>query len=262
MAFAGLVDASPTRKLPTLVSYPAAAAGTDVPVAAGGPYPLIVLSHGITADFHEFDQLYPALIAAGYVVAAPNFPETTGGDDFRALPAIVEQPPDVQFVIGSMLHANDDPASPLHGTIDASEIGIGGHSFGAMTSLLLAYNSRYGDSRVKAVYEASGSMYPVDGGTYDFAGGPPLLIVHGDADQTVGYQGALDLYPLAPTPKCFLTIAGAGHSTFFQAGDPGLQPQIDAVVGFYDLYLQGDPAGAAQIREAAVPGVSTLQSQP
>ncbi len=223
MAFEGLVDASPTRKLPTLVSYPAATAGTDVPVASGGPYPLIVLSHGITADFHEFDQLYPALVAAGYVVAAPNFPETTGGDDFRALPAIVQQPPDVQFVIDSMLKANDDPASPFHGTIDPDP---DRHRRSLLRRHDLAaarlQHSKYGDSRVKAVYEAVGRDVPRRRRHLRLQGQAAAAHRPRRRRRTVGYQGALDLYPLAPTPKWFLTVHGAGHSTFFKAGDPGL----------------------------------------
>jgi alpha-beta hydrolase superfamily lysophospholipase len=256
-----VVDASPTRRLPTLVSYPAATAGRDVPLV-GGPYPLIVLSHGLTASAAEFDHVYPALVSAGYVVAAPDFPETTGGQDFRALGNVVHQPDDVRFVIDQLLAANDDVASPLHGAIDADRIGVGGHSLGAITTLLYAYNTRFGDERVDAVYESAGSMFPVDGGAYDFVDAPPLLVVHGDPDPVVPYQGGVDVYAAAQAPKWFLTIAGAGHGGYLRAGDPTLQPHNDAVVAFFDRYLKDDPTGEQRLAGTEIPGLTTLQSEP
>jgi dienelactone hydrolase len=255
----GQVAAAPTRALPTLVWYPSSSSTEGSPVA-GGPYPLVVLSHGITANEHRWDAVAPVLVAAGYVVATPRFPETADVPDFAAFPQVVNQPLDVRFVIDGLLEANDDPASPLHGAIDPDAIGVGGHSLGAFTTLMLTYNTAFGDPRIKAAFAGSGAMFPVEGGTYDFAGTPPLLLVHGDVDATVGYQGSVDTFAAASAPKWFLTIQGGGHSTYLNAGDPGLAPVLDAVVGFYDRFLKGSPDGDARIERSEVPGLTTLQS--
>ncbi len=262
-AVPGVVDAAPTRKLPTLVSYPAATSGADVAVV-GERHPLIVLSHGLTTTVHEFDGVYPDLVAAGYVVATPAFPETTGGSGTGAAGSVVDEPGDVRFVIDQLLAANDDADSPLHDAIDADRIGVGGHSLGAMATLLLVYGTEFGDDRIDAAYEASGSLVlvPVDAGGYDFAGGPPLLAVHGDADPTVPYQAARDIYAAAHAPKWLLTITGGDHNTFLVPGGLGHDAHETALVAFFDRYVKGDTGAQDRLLQAAVPGAATLEHQP
>jgi predicted dienelactone hydrolase len=218
-----------------------------------------VLAHGLTTNTAEFAGVFPDLVAAGYVVAAPDFPETTGGSGFGAAPQVVNQPGDVRFVIDQMLAASADPASPFHGAIDGEHIGVGGHSLGAMTVLLLAYDTKFGDPRIDAVWEASGSLYPVEGGAYDFAGKPPLLVAHGDADATVLYEAGVEIYARAHAPKWFLTILGGDHNTFLVDGGRGHDAHEAALVAFFDRYVRGDGSAEARLGQAAVPGVATLQ---
>ena len=48
----------------------------------------------------------------------------------------------------------------------------------------------------------------------------PILVMHGQADQTVPFQHARALYDAAPQPKAFLWVAEAGHNDFaWMAGD-------------------------------------------
>ena len=42
----------------------------------------------------------------------------------------------------------------------------------------------------------------------------PLLVMHGDADETVPYRMGQRLYELAPEPKRFVTLTGAAHQDF------------------------------------------------
>ena len=42
----------------------------------------------------------------------------------------------------------------------------------------------------------------------------PLLVMHGDADESVPYWMGRRLYELAPEPKTFVTFPGAGHQEF------------------------------------------------
>jgi predicted dienelactone hydrolase len=260
-AVPGVVDAAPTRKLPTFVAYPAATSGTDVPIA-GGDHPLIVLSHGLTTTAHEFDGVYPDLVAAGYIVATPAFPETTGGAGTDAAVDVFAQPLDVRFVIDQVLAANDDDSSPFFEAIDAKRIGVGGHSLGAVTTLLLMYDPRFVDDRIDAAYEASGSVSLVPGGQYDFTRARPLLAVHGDADPTVPYQAAREIYAAAQAPKWLLTIHGGEHNGFLVPGGLAHDVHETALVAFFDRYVKGDASAEDRLLQAGVAGLTTLEHEP
>lgn len=65
--------------------------------------------------------------------------------------------------------------------VDPSRIAIGGSSAGAITALHVAYGRR--NARIRAVLSWAGGLE----GNEDIvkAGGPPLLIIHGDADRSI-----------------------------------------------------------------------------
>ena len=74
----------PGRTLETTIWYPAlgtAGATTEgaAPDVAGGPYPLIVFAHGLGGTPAAYESVVTRLAAAGYVVAAPRFPLSSGG---------------------------------------------------------------------------------------------------------------------------------------------------------------------------------------
>jgi fermentation-respiration switch protein FrsA (DUF1100 family) len=46
----------------------------------------------------------------------------------------------------------------------------------------------------------------------------PLLFFHGDRDEIVGYELGQRLFEIAPEPKAFETIRGAGHNDLTQVG--------------------------------------------
>ena len=75
----------PSRTLRTLVLYPAQGEASDrdvpdaPPAAEAAPFPLIEFSHGFTASGPAYTLLLRQFAAAGYVVAAPTFPLSSGG---------------------------------------------------------------------------------------------------------------------------------------------------------------------------------------
>ncbi len=115
--------------------------------------------------------------------------------------------------------------------IDTGRIGIGGSSAGAITSLIVAYSR---DDHAAPTSPAVHFVVDLWGSLYDFAGDleagePPLIIIHGELDPTVPFQGALDLANQAAAVGVraeFRPVPGAGHGfgavpIFDLAAEPG-----------------------------------------
>ena len=260
----GSFGGAPTRTLPTLLLYPAVGdpAGPDVqnarPLEHGKGFPLLVFSHGFGASGPAYRvALLDRLAREGFVVAAPSFPLTsTGAPGGLKLGDYVNQPGDVSFVITQVLALARADRS-LGKTIDPHEIGAIGHSLGAITTLGVAANSCCLDRRLDAAVSLSGIELPFGGGTFFSEPTPPLMLVHGTADHTVPYQGSVNAYAQAPSPKAFLTLVGAPHTWFFP---PWIDPATQSIVAFLDGFLDHDPQAIRGLAaDGDVAGVSSLQ---
>jgi dienelactone hydrolase len=233
----GIVAPAPTRTLLTTVWYPARANG--LPDNEGSSFPLVVLGHGTTGRASDLGDLATVLATHGYVVAAPDFPETSGGSSPIAYPNVVHQPSDLVFVLDAMLAANHDRNSRYHDLIDSEKIGFGGRSLGGVTVLLALYHTRFGgEPRVCAAFCAAGLEFPVEGGVYDYVGKPPLLLVHGDADPVMDHANSAVIFGHAQAPKYFLTLKGQGHVNYFNRDDASFDPFAETVLAFCDRYVK------------------------
>ena len=245
----------PSRTIVTTIVYP----------QAPGPFPLIVLSHGLTGLPSRLSQLSTAWAQAGYVVALPQFPLTnaTVPDAVSNVFDVNNQPKDVSFVIDQVLAMHGDDASPLFGRIDANHIGVAGHSLGAATTYGVAFNGCCKDPRIKAVMILAGFVL-VTTGANDFTRKVPILIIHGDADATLNIALDQALYPQLAGPKWFITLIGADHSTAFEdSPNPDDQLVKTVTTDFWNGTLAGNAnALDALATDAGVAGVSTLQSNP
>ncbi|MFN8037318.1 MAG: neocarzinostatin apoprotein domain-containing protein [Acidimicrobiia bacterium] len=196
---------APSRTLVTTIWYPNPSSRSRRP--GKGAYPLVVFSHGLGANPELYRPLLAAWAAAGYVVAAPQFPlsssATPGGADAGD---VENQPGDVSFVIDRVLSASAAPSGPLSGLVDAKKIGVAGHSNGAITTLGVVANTCCRDPRVKAAIEMAGATEGMGRGRYDFAKAPPLFVVHDVHDGLVPYAGAIAIYNRARGPKALLSI--------------------------------------------------------
>ncbi|MGH9280773.1 MAG: alpha/beta hydrolase family protein [Acidimicrobiales bacterium] len=232
-AAAGNLPAKPSRELVSDIYHPAA--------PKPGGYPLVVFAHGSGSNAGNYRVLLRAWAEAGYVVVAPTFPLTS--TTFRAGPAdVVNQPADVAFLIGEMLRSSPD-------LVDANRIAVAGHSLGAETALVTAYNSCCRDGRVKAAIVLAGAERDYAGGTY-FVGAPevPLLVVHGEADTTVPIAEGERIFNDAPAPKVMLVLPtsdlpSTDHVGPFVGanGNPTQRTSVvvTATVSFLDRYLSG-----------------------
>jgi predicted dienelactone hydrolase len=174
-------------------------------------------------------------VRQGYVVASPTFPLSSGpGGTVFDLP---NQPADVSFVITALTTWSATAGTPLAGHLQANCLAIAGHSLGAATTLAAAYLSCCRDPRVKAVVSMAGTLAPFKG---TFTGNPPLplLILHGDQDQTVPLAKSTEMFAGLRGPRYFLTLHGANHVTIFY-GEAG-KSLNHAEAAFLDAYLKGD----------------------
>jgi predicted dienelactone hydrolase len=257
----GTAPGKPDRTLDTVIFYPAEGAPGGDPLRdaparrAGAPYPLVVFSHGFTAHGDVYRNLVRWWAAAGYVVAAPTFPLSSGRSpggprlaDYR------NQPADVSFVIDEMLRINRDPSHLLAGTMDGARVGVSGHSLGGLTTFGVAFNECCVDRRIKAAIPMSGLRLPFGGSRYFPAGvDTPVLIIHGDQDAVVPVDQGRSAFADAQAPKYLLLLQGEDHVIPFVTGrsTPAGSLVIDGSIDFLDRYLKGRADGIARL-EAAV----------
>lgn len=184
-----------------------------------GGFPLIVYSHGFSANRNNGEYLAIHLASKGYVVIAADFPLTSasvpGGP---MLNDVVNQPADISFLIDTILAYNESSGHPLVGMVDAERIGLVGTSLGGMTATLAAYHPTMADIRVRAVLSIAGPTAPF---TEAFFQGysPAFLMLAGSADALVPYSSnALPVLHKIANAQ-LVTIANGSHLGF--AGNAG-----------------------------------------
>lgn len=237
----------PTRTLVTTILYPATATPGGAPAqgatpdVGAGPYPLIVFAHGLGGTPQGYINVLAAWASEGFVVAAPLFPlsngNVAGGPDAGD---VVNQPKDMTFVISSVLADSRVPSGVLSGLVDPDEIGAAGHSNGAVTTLGLVANTCCYNPAVKAAVVMAGTTEGFPPGHYDFSKAPPLLLVHGTADQLIPYRSAPLIYNEARGPKGLLTLVGGSHDAAGGQDPRSASTVIRSTTDFFEAYLNGN----------------------
>jgi fermentation-respiration switch protein FrsA (DUF1100 family) len=230
-----LLDDARGRTLVTALHVPTA--------ASGGPYPLVVFAHGFGVSAATYSVLEQQLADAGFVVAAPDFPFTSDAsgngldrDD------VVNQAADVSFVISQLLDQATAPVE-VRGLVNATApVGVVGHSDGGVTAAAVAYNDTVADSRVGAAVVLSGAEidYP---GSWFTNQSPPLLAIHGDADEVNPYWASEQLYADARGQRRLVTVLGGSHLGPFTR-----DPVEGAVAVLVADFLRGELAGDGDAR--------------
>ncbi len=263
------------RVLDTGIWYPAPAGSGPVSAAtggvenapldpSGGPYPLVLFSHGLCGYPQQSKFLTPLLASYGFVVVAPPHP----GNTLFELPtcasgaaigaSLVERPQDVVFVLDQILAADQDPASPLFAAIDEDRIAMTGHSFGGLTTYLVtAIEPRVQVAVAMAPAALASSTLPV-----------PSLTLLGAVDGVVSNDAARAAYERSVAPKLLVEIEHAGHyafSDFCRAGsdcnppttltpDEAHDAVLRFVLPFLKRHLAGDATWAPLLEPPAQPG--------
>ncbi len=100
------------------------------PAADGGPYPLIVLSHGYPGNRFLIAHFGENLASKGYVVVSIDHTDSTYSDQAAFASTLYNRPLDQLFVVDEMDQRSAAGEGFLSGLIDASRTGIIGYSMG------------------------------------------------------------------------------------------------------------------------------------
>ncbi len=171
----------------------------DAPLAAGGPYPVVIYSHGYGGHRDVAIFLTSHLASHGFIVASPehihrNLPA-------QAFGTAESNPEKDQADVDNTLAALE---SALGDAVDTARVGVIGHSAGARTALDALAN----ESVLVALPLAGGGAAPPE------AADKPILVVVAELDLTVPTERSLDSYESALGPRTFVNLAQAGHNSF------------------------------------------------
>jgi len=200
---------APDRTLVTEVWYPATVAGRDAPVdVAGGPYPVVIQSHGFLDSRIGESYVTEHLASRGYIVAALDYPLSNGGAPGGAtISDIHNQPGDWSFVLDNVL-------VEFAAAADADSIGASGLSLGGLTTWLVTYHPTLRDPRIDAAVAmaAPACMFK---SRFFRTTETPRLVLHGNSDQIVPYrQNGRRAFRPGPATRHLIELDVGSHTGF------------------------------------------------
>ncbi len=267
MTFERMEQGEP-RPLDTWIWYPAEGSPADgasegaEPRTEGGPYPLIIFSHG-SGGKPELQSFFTEHLASwGYVVAAPPHPGNTSDDCILCsadaiLKSAPQRPVDVRFVFDGLVALRDDASSALGQIVDTERAAIAGHSFGGWTAVFLAGDERFD----AAIAMAPGAPQTLVGHAKGIE--VPVLIFNSEQDRVVDPAGVRSLSEAVPaaTQLTFVSFAAGTHLAYIDrcfdclglSEARGHELTNRYAIAFLELHLRGDERYAAYLGESIEP---------
>lgn len=255
---------------------------------AQGPFPVIIFSHGYGGSKDAYSFLTRTWAEHGYVTLQPNHEDAhalrklwLGGWRLRkSMDKALNDPAawdgrvrDLAFLMDAMTGL-PRRAPQLSGKLDVHRVGIGGHSFGAFTAMLVAgvtvnvpngpRHKSYADPRPRAflVLSPQGSgargltSYSWDEVTR------PMMVMTGSRDRGAEGEGPAwreDPFRLSPPGNKYLVfIDGANHLTFAGLPTPlgrwrrKMAAIQAASLAFWDAYLKEDAPAKAWLASGSL----------
>jgi predicted dienelactone hydrolase len=238
-------------RLGTFVS-PLGAVRDAEPDRRGGPWPVVLFSHGSGGTRYQSVFLSERLVSHGMVVIAPDHAGNTMGDllfgeDTDMARSAMDRPLDLSFLIDELVERTDQTLPMLSGLLDADRIAASGHSFGGYTCLAVAgaeldldegraycadhpdevacslvddfeedqHTLSFRDPRVRACVALAPGGYQLLGARGMALVDVPTMIQGGDADRTTPLDLEQEpMYAALGSPSWLAVFRDAGHFTF------------------------------------------------
>lgn len=256
------------------------AAVRNAPAAPGGPYPLVILSHGHSGTPQAMAWVAENLATKGYVVAGIYHRDPPLTDAAQFAVPVKWRPLDQAFAARALQAKAHDRASNLSGLIDPGRVALIGYSMGGYGAVSLATDPA-GVSGLRAVVAISPwggqARFSVWSRSALAAVRAPMLMIVGDRDDVVGYEdGVKAIYDGAVhAPRYLLVFENAGHSIgmgpasaetyntlwgldYFEdpvwRKDRLIAVNLHMITAFLDLYVKGDNTRSAYLDVATPKG--------
>ncbi len=211
----GLVDAAPepcTRKV--------LGSGADVTALAGDAWPLVVFSHCSNCTRYSSSTIAEQLASWGFAVVAPDHVDNTVFDDLDGSSVgvspgfLATRGDDLTRVIDAIAADGEDVPAGVRGRLDATRLGVMGHSFGSVTAGWVAER----DDRVRAVVSIAAPMEnPLLPGVSIAGIDVPVLMLLAQEDNSIleiGNNLIRNNFDDANSPVWLVEFIDAGHWSF------------------------------------------------
>ena len=285
-----ITDQTRNRKIPLKIYLP----------AEGGPYPVILYSHGLGGSKDGKRYLGKFWASHGYVgIFMTHFGsdrsvmsrDKSREENMAALrqatrnpKTLIDRPRDVTSVLNQISEI-ERMAPELKGKLDANRIGLSGHSFGANTTLISAggwadftkrrFQKDFSDPRPIAFLAMSPQGGRPNQNPKSLFGKitRPMMTMTGSNDTSPirpGETGKSRLKPYLNMPagdKYSLWMEGAYHWTFGdgranRTPDPKLHLYIKiSSLAFWDAYLKGSESAKQFLKSRAIDKMSEGQAR-
>lgn len=263
-----LQDTKRDKSLPLRVTFPRPA----------GHYPVIVFSHGASGSKNGYQPLTQYWASHGYVVIQPTHGDSLtllSAEERRKIGSLQQyvtsaavakhwrsRAEDVTFLLDS-LESIESQVAGLAGKVDRTRVGVGGHSYGAQTTQVLAglttsipllagrFTLRDDRPRAFLMISPQGPGKATDASSYAAMDRPILMVTGTQDDSPSGhdYQWRLKAFEHVPPGNKFLLFIEDAHHNF--GGISGVRyegagaPNPDHVyyvkstsLAFWDAYLK------------------------
>jgi dienelactone hydrolase len=255
------------RNLPIEIWYPAighiSSSDTFWATARTGRFPLVVFAPGFDSNPDTYQPFLHAIAAQGFIVAAPVFPIEASiagaAPASRSNAEILNQMYDMSAVITQMINYARTRGNFLAASMSQTQIGIIGHSDGAMTVAGMTMSTSYSDPRIKAAVVMNGAG-PL-GLAWNKRQVVPTMIEQSTGDPYNAPANSQWLFNHVTGSRDYLTVAGPYHIWPLVGNDEVSDLVRRSVITNLDLTLKspGWPTWWAMVAAANTPGFTSLK---
>ncbi|MFN3765672.1 MAG: alpha/beta hydrolase family protein [Aliihoeflea sp.] len=243
------------------------------PAAEGGPFPLVIISHGYPGNRLLLSHLAENLATKGYVVASIDHLESTYADQGAFGSTLVNRSLDQLFVLDEIERMNGEDGDFLSGLVDTANAGLIGYSMGGYGAVITAgagvtetsvgfewgapagtlaihqagspEHEDRAEPRIKAV--VAFAPWGRQRGFWDAEGmkgiETPIFYVAGSVDDVSGYEdGVKTLYEeTVNAERYLLTFENANHNAAAPMPAPAESWEFSEKLGFAPFDHYADP---------------------